>query len=81
MTHTTGTLAEVQERWYTVQEIAERLRMNPQTIRRWLRYGDLHGHYFGGPAGWRVRESDLEAFLEARRGTPGGAPGIEQDQP
>jgi excisionase family DNA binding protein len=68
MSHTTSTLAEVHERWYTVQEIAERLRINPQTIRRWLRDGELRGHHFGGPAGWRVRENDLEDFLNSRTG-------------
>jgi excisionase family DNA binding protein len=72
MADNSSTLAEVQERWYTVQEIADRLRINPQTIRRWLRDGELRGHQFGGPAGWRVKESDLNAFLDARRGTPDG---------
>ena len=51
------------ERWLTVAEICERLRVHEETVRRWLRTGQLPGRAFGGRAGYRVRESDLEAFL------------------
>ena len=52
-----------EERWLTVAEIAERLRVHENTVRRWLRSGDLPGRGFGGRTGYRVRESDLEKFL------------------
>ena len=55
------------ERWFTVEEIAERLKVTEQTIRRWLRSGALVGQNFGGRAGYRIRESDLNAFLERGR--------------
>ncbi len=54
------------ERWFTVEQIAETLQVSEQSVRRWLREGVLRGTAFGGKAGWRVRESDLNAFLTAR---------------
>jgi excisionase family DNA binding protein len=52
----------------TVQEVAARLKMNPETVRRWLREGKLRGYLLGGDrGGYRVAESDLNAFLAARR--------------
>ena len=51
------------ERWLTVSEICERLRVHEETVRRWLREGKLPGRAFGGRTGYRVRESDLESFL------------------
>ena len=52
------------ERWYTVEQIADTLQVHEQTVRRWLREGSLRGRSFGGKTGWRVRESDLRAFLD-----------------
>jgi excisionase family DNA binding protein len=52
------------ERLLTVTEAAERLRLNPETIRRWLRDGRLSGVWLGSDkAGWRISERDLDAFL------------------
>ncbi len=51
------------EQWVTVAQIAERLQVHPETVRRWLRDGQLVGRNFGGKSGYRVRESDLAAFL------------------
>lgn len=49
----------------TVQQIAERLQLNPQTVRRWLKAGRLKGISLGSDkAGWRMRESDLREYLE-----------------
>lgn len=53
----------VDERWFTVRHIAEMLHVSDQVVRLWLRDGRLKGRNFGGKMGWRVRESDLEAFL------------------
>lgn len=54
----------VDERWFTVRHIAEMLHVSEQSVRLWLREGRLKGRNFGGKMGWRVRESDLEAFLQ-----------------
>jgi excisionase family DNA binding protein len=56
----------VEDQWFTVAEIAARPKVTEQTVRRWLRAGVLVGHNFGGKAGYRVRESDLAAFLARR---------------
>ena len=54
-----------EERWYTVADIVEKLRVHEQTVRRWLREGELKGYNFGGKSGYRIRASDLDAFLES----------------
>jgi excisionase family DNA binding protein len=60
------------ERWFTVEQIADLLQVHPETVRSWLRAGRLKGRAFGGKTGWRVRESVLNAFLE-REDRPGKA--------
>jgi excisionase family DNA binding protein len=53
----------------TVAEVAAMLRLNDQTVRKWLRDGRLPGIYLGTrTAGWRVKRSDVTAFLDAQRG-------------
>jgi excisionase family DNA binding protein len=49
-------------RFYTTNEIAELLKMNVQVIARKLKYGELTGYKIGKD--WRVKESDLLAWLE-----------------
>ncbi|MDP9364221.1 MAG: helix-turn-helix domain-containing protein [Chloroflexota bacterium] len=63
------------ERWYTVEEIVDTLKVHEQTVRRWLREGTLRGVLLGRKAGYRVRAGDLEAFLAAR-----DARGIEVEE-
>jgi excisionase family DNA binding protein len=47
----------------TVNETAERLRLNPETVRRWLRAGKIRGVSWGSDrAGWRVAQSEIERF-------------------
>ena len=51
----------------TVQQVAERLKVNPETVRRWLRSGQLRGYLLGGDrAGYRVAADDLDTFIRAR---------------
>jgi len=54
----------IEDTWYTVEEIAERLKVTNQTVRRWLRDGALVGRNFSGRTGWRIREAEVNAFLE-----------------
>jgi excisionase family DNA binding protein len=52
----------------TVPEVATMLRLNEQTVRKWLRQGTIPGISMGSrQAGWRVRRSDVERFLEGGR--------------
>jgi excisionase family DNA binding protein len=49
--------------WLTVEEVAERLRMHPDTIRRLLREGKIEGHIINRRAGWRVRPSAIDDYV------------------
>jgi excisionase family DNA binding protein len=51
------------ERWLEVKDIVDKLSVHPNTVRRWLKSGQLLGRNFGGRTGYRIRESDLNAFL------------------
>jgi excisionase family DNA binding protein len=51
----------------TVAEVAIRLQVTPLTVRRWLRSGALAGIAHHDRAACRIRETDLAAFLDARR--------------
>lgn len=57
------------EDWLTVREASERLKVNEDTVRRWLRAGYLHGTRLSGKAGWRVSKSEVQRFL--RQGKEG----------
>ncbi|MDP9472195.1 MAG: helix-turn-helix domain-containing protein [Chloroflexota bacterium] len=56
-------MAVEQERWLTVEEAAQRLSVHDQTVRRWLRSGQLIGTSINRRAGWRIRESEIDRFL------------------
>ena len=55
------------ERVLTVNQVAAQLQVNVQTVRRWLRDGELIGIPIGGRTGWRVPASEVAAFLDRRR--------------
>ena len=58
--------------WMTVEEVAEHFRVSLETVRRWIRAGDLPVLDLGGPKmGYRIRRSDLAAFSERRYGPVG----------
>lgn len=51
----------------TVAEVAQRLKVDEETVRRWLRDKKLKGIALGNRrSGWRIRETDLLQFLEDR---------------
>ena len=57
------------ERWLTVQQVCDQLQVSDQTVRRWIKGGALPARNLGGKAGYRIRESDLNAFLERDPGS------------
>jgi len=60
--------------WLTVDEVAETFRVNIETVRRWIRAGDLPALTLGGPrSGYRIKRGDLDAFIAARYGAMGKA--------
>lgn len=51
--------------FFTVDEIAEAVRLTRVTVRRLLQSGVLSGHKFGGE--YRVRKQDLREFMKRTR--------------
>ena len=61
-----------QDRWLTVEQIAALFQINQETVRRWIRAGELPVLDIGGPkAGYRIKQSDLDAFIAQRYGPLG----------
>jgi hypothetical protein len=44
-----------------VHEVADRFKKHPETVKRQLRQGKLHGFKFG--RSWFVREADVQSFI------------------
>ena len=53
--------------YLSTQEIAVRLGVHGETVRRWLRAGELHGISLGR-AGYRIPEAEFQRFLIKRQG-------------
>lgn len=49
----------------TVDDVAELLAVHPQTIRKWLRSGELTGA--DTPAGYRMTPADIEKWMAKHR--------------
>ena len=59
----------MQERgeWLTTDEVANELKVNVQTVRRWANDGTLPALNLGSRSGgYRIKRADLEAFVAAR---------------
>ena len=52
------------DKLYTPEEVAERLQLSEQTVRRWLREEKLKGVKLGSK--WRIRERDIQELLEEK---------------
>ena len=52
---------------WTITEVAERFRVRPESVRRWVRSGGIQAINLGGPLGYRIAEAELQRFLMARR--------------
>lgn len=60
-------MLEQKEELLTVQEVAERLRVNEATVRRWIKNGSLQAiklPHRGKREIYRVRRSTLDSVLE-----------------
>src|ERR1700676_363095 len=55
--------------YLTTTDVAIRLGVSLDTVRRWLRSGELTGTPFGR-AGYRIEDADFQAFLNQRRRQP-----------
>jgi excisionase family DNA binding protein len=56
------------DEWLTVRDVAARLKVQEETVRRWVREGELPALALGRKAGFRIRPADLEIFIAARYG-------------
>jgi len=65
------------EHYWTIAEIAARLEVNPETVRRWLRSGKLRGVYFTRTSGYRVADSELRRLAAE---FPGVFPQLEAER-
>jgi excisionase family DNA binding protein len=55
--------------YYTVGEIAQKLRVKVYTVRDWIRKKELPAYKVGRD--YRVKKEDYEEFLKKRRTTDG----------
>ena len=60
------------EQYQTVKEIADLLKVNEATVRRWIKDGELRAIDIG--KGWRIGPDDLDAFLEGHATRPAARP-------
>jgi excisionase family DNA binding protein len=51
---------------YTVDDIAKMLNVHPETVRNWIKTGQLRAIKLGGAAGYRISQSAYEQFLRDR---------------
>jgi excisionase family DNA binding protein len=58
---------------YNVQEVADQLDVHPDTVRQWIRSGELEAIDLGGRAGFRISESALQKFMRERKVKPQGS--------
>lgn len=56
------------ETLYTVEQVAEKFEVHPETVRRMARDGDLPGKKIG--KSWRFSDADLQQFLEGAKVNP-----------
>lgn len=53
------------DKMLTVQQVADRIQVNPETVRNWIRNGELDALDIGGE--YRIAPSDLEDFIQRRK--------------
>lgn len=49
------------DQYQTVRDVADRLKVNEATVRRWIKTGELRAIDIG--KGWRIADHDLVRFL------------------
>ena len=54
------------DEWLTTNEVAQALKVTPETVKRWLRSGELRGSILSDRGGWRVKRSEVDRFMESK---------------
>ncbi len=58
--------------WLTVEQTAEELQVSIETVRRWIRSGELPALELGSRrGGYRLKPEDVDRFIEERYGRVG----------
>lgn len=57
--------------YYTTEEVADMLKVNTESVRRWVRDGKLRAVKLSGKF-IRISQEDLNSFVEAMRGGNNG---------
>jgi excisionase family DNA binding protein len=52
------------DEWLSVEEVAQILKMDEETVRRWIRNRQLKAYRFGRDL--RIRRDDFEKFVKER---------------
>jgi excisionase family DNA binding protein len=56
-----------QDEWLSVEEIAQTLKMDVETVRNWIRRKQLKAYKFGRD--YRIRREDYDTFVRNRATT------------
>jgi CTP synthase len=59
-----------QERFLTLEDVADRLKISISTVRRWVKCGDLKALKVGNRGQYRISEEDLNGFLAEHEVSP-----------
>jgi excisionase family DNA binding protein len=70
-------MSDQEGRFEEIEEVAERLLVDPQTVRRWIKSGRLKAYKPGRE--YRILSQDLDAFLESRSYPKAQAPPSEPE--
>ena len=54
----------MEDKYYTIQEIADILKVDYMTVYRWIRAGKLEAYQVQKQ--YRIREADFNKFMEAK---------------
>jgi len=57
-----------QDRYQTVQDVADRMKVSEATVRHWIKEGGLRAIDIG--KGWRISDADLRDFLRRHETRP-----------
>ncbi len=62
------------DEWLTVRNIVDELKVHEESVRRWIRSGELPAMLLGSAkGGYRVRRTDFDRFLAEKFGAVGKA--------
>lgn len=55
-----------EDKFYTLQQVADLVQSHHMTVRRWIKTGKLPAYRVGQDGRFRIAGADLRAFLGAR---------------